>query len=158
MPGNSRESQTGYSLFICRLDTGSASQFPRDMSSMSYGYSMSQHRWTKLEVKNSEFMRSCPVAALSLGPQQMLIFGGASTKCFLMDTRSVYDNRRVTVETATTQLTTEAHFGVISVQHTSHQGTNYYAIDANRKFFYNLDINNLGWKCKSLRELGIDST
>ena len=60
------------------------------------------------------------------------------------------------METSNTQLTTEAHFGVISVQHLSHQGTNYYAIDANRKFLYNLELRNLTWKCNSLRELGID--
>lgn len=41
MPGNCRESQTSSSLFICRLDTGPATQFPRDMSSLSYGYAMS---------------------------------------------------------------------------------------------------------------------
>ena len=69
MPGNSRESSAGSALFICRLDTGSASQFPRDTHAMSYGYSMSQHRWSKLEVKNPEFVRSCPMAALPLGPQ-----------------------------------------------------------------------------------------
>ena len=126
------------------------------METQSYGYAMSQHRWTKLEVKNSEFVRSCPMAALSLGPQQMLIFGGASTKCFIMDTRSIQNNQRATVETSNTQLTTEAHFGVISVQYTSHQGTNYYAIDANRKFLYNLELRNLTWRCNSLREVGID--
>ena len=92
MPGNCQESQTSSSLFISRLDTGPATQFPRDMSALSYGYTISQHRWTKLEVKNAEFVRSFPMAAISLGPQQMLIFGGASTKCFLMDTRNVQNS------------------------------------------------------------------
>ena len=107
------------------------------MSKVSYGYSMSQYRWTKLEVKNAEFVRSCPVAALSLGPTQMLIFGGASTKCFILDKTSI-NNNKCTVEVATSQLTTEAHFGAISIHYTSSMGDNFYAIDANRKFLYNL--------------------
>ena len=94
---------------------------------------------------------------MSLGPTQMLIFGGASTKCFLLDTVTCINNK-ATVEVATTQLTTEAHFGVISVHYMCHMGTQFYAIDANRKFLYNLQINNLSWKCKNLRELGVDYT
>ena len=69
---------------------------------------MSQHRWEKLEVKHAEFFRSCPVAALALGPTQMLIFGGATTKCFLFDTQAGVANGQANVETAPTQLTTEA--------------------------------------------------
>ena len=118
MPGNSRESATTNTLHICCLDTGPSSQFPRDMSKISYGYSISQYRWSKLEVKNSEFVRSCPVAAVSLGPTQMLIFGGASTKCFILDKTSI-NNNKCNVEVATTQLTTEAHFGAISIHYTS---------------------------------------
>lgn len=61
------------------------------------------------------------------------------------------------VEMTATQLTTEAHFGVISVHYQSNMGKNYYAIDANRKFLYHFETTNLAWKCKNLRELGIDT-
>ena len=122
MPGNNRETQTNSSLFICHLDTGPPMQFPRQSNRQNYGYAIGGHRWSKLEVKNVEFVRSYPVAALSLGPTQMLIFGGASTKCFMLDTRSC-SNNKATVEIANTQLTTEAHFGVISVHYTTHLGT-----------------------------------
>ena len=155
MPGNNRNG-TFPTLAVYRLDTGPVSQFPRDTSNKSYGYCMSQHRWTMLEINNSEFVRSCPTAALSLGPSTMLIFGGNTTKCFLLDTVNNKD-KKATVEMTATQLTTEAHFGIISVHYLTSMGTNYYAIDSNRKFLYHLSTSNLAWKCKSLRELGIDT-
>ena len=116
---------------------------------------MAQHRWSKLEINNSEFVRSCPTAALSLGPTTMLIFGGNTTKCFLLDTVNNKDNM-ATVDMTATQLTTEAQFGVISVNYQCNMGKNYYAIDTNRKYFYHLETQSLVWKCKSLREVSFD--
>ena len=52
MPGNNSESQTSSSLIICHLNTGPASQFPREVNKTSYGYAMTQHHWQKLEVKH----------------------------------------------------------------------------------------------------------
>lgn len=127
------------------------------MTQTNYGYSIAQHSWTKLEVKNAEFVRSCPTAAIPLGPGQMLIFGGASTKCFLLDTSTRNSNNEVKVEMAPTQLTTEAQFGMIEIHYASCSDQNYYAIDANRKYLYHLQINNLKWDCKHLREVGIET-
>lgn len=122
---------------------------------MSYGYPIGNHRWTKLHVRNPEFIQSGPTAAVSIGPNLLLVFGGASTKCFKVDTSAAVDSQ-LEVETATTQLTTEAHFGAIGINYTSNVGSSYFVIDANRKFLYQLELQSLAWKCKNLRELGID--
>ena len=68
MPGNNKDTKVNNSLLICHLNTGPASQFPRDASQSNYGYPIAQHVWTKLEVKNSDFVQACPTAGVPLGP------------------------------------------------------------------------------------------
>ena len=157
MPGNNRESATsgGSSLTICRLDTGPESQFPRDAKARNYGYPIAMHRWSKLEIKNSEFIRACPSAALPLNATQMLIFGGSSTKCFILDKTSI-NNNQAQVQMTNTVMSSETHFGVINVHYSSHSDNNYYAINADKRVLYHLDTKTLAWQSRALRELGID--
>ncbi len=42
-------------------------------------------QWAQLSVKNPEFVNSGPVAAVSLGNDQILIFGGQTTKTFMLE-------------------------------------------------------------------------
>ena len=42
-------------------------------------------QWAMLMVNNHEFINSGPTAAIPLGPEQMLIFGGNTTKTFMLE-------------------------------------------------------------------------
>ena len=88
MPGDSPAGGPSQgSVIVCRLDTGPSDQFPqRDLRKIEYGYSMTQYRWSKLEIRNPEFVQACPCSALPLGPSQMIIFGGKSLRSFTLDT------------------------------------------------------------------------
>ena len=91
MPGtqNAQQRQQVASVTICRLDSGPASQFPKTSESnilaKNFGYAISQYQWTKLEVRNAEFVSCAPTSGVPLSATSMLVFGGNSTKCFKMD-------------------------------------------------------------------------
>ena len=67
MPGSNREMSANNSLLICYLDSGVQDKCLETMQTAP---------WAQLFVKNQEFINSCPVAAIPLGPDQMMIFGG----------------------------------------------------------------------------------
>ena len=80
MPGSNREMCANNSLLICYLDSGAQDKCLETMQTAP---------WAQLFVKNQEFINSCPVAAIPLGSDQMMIFGGQTTKTFMLeDTRA----------------------------------------------------------------------
>ncbi len=85
--------QSATKLVICRLDTGPESQFPKDGRKRDFGYVLAQHRWTKFEVNTAAFRGSCPTAGLSIGPSEMIIFGGQTAQFFRMDTSQAIDSK-----------------------------------------------------------------
>ena len=80
MPGHNRETQANGALMIGYLDTGALERGVEGLPSI---------QWAKLVVRNLDFVNACPTAgfAMQANPYQLLIFGGATTKTFLLDTR-----------------------------------------------------------------------
>lgn len=77
MPGNNRETQANNSLLVGYLDSGTLER--------GVEASLSTSQWAQLLVRNQDFINSGPVAAIPIGPDQMLIFGGQTTKTFMLE-------------------------------------------------------------------------
>eukprot|EP00353_Schmidingerella_taraikaensis_P008791 CAMPEP_0185585192 /NCGR_PEP_ID=MMETSP0434-20130131/37147_1 /TAXON_ID=626734 ORGANISM="Favella taraikaensis, Strain Fe Narragansett Bay" /NCGR_SAMPLE_ID=MMETSP0434 /ASSEMBLY_ACC=CAM_ASM_000379 /LENGTH=133 /DNA_ID=CAMNT_0028205369 /DNA_START=251 /DNA_END=652 /DNA_ORIENTATION=- len=77
MPGSSNEeTQAQNSLMMGYLDTGTIER----------GFDpMTKAQWAQLVVKNVDFFNAGPVAGIPLGPDSMVIFGGQSSKTFLIE-------------------------------------------------------------------------
>ena len=86
MPGKQSKSK---SLIISVLDCGNASMFDSNISSREYyGLPIAAQNWNIMEVANQDFVRSCPNAALQLNQDEMLIFGGETSKTFVFNTKN----------------------------------------------------------------------
>ena len=71
------------------LDCGDPSMMRSDPTSVTYGYPLADKQWTYMEVNNPDFIKTFPTAALQLNENEMMIFGGETTKTFIFDTRNV---------------------------------------------------------------------
>ena len=102
MPGSNRDRNSN-ALTICRLDTGPPSQFPKtgDVKAENFGYNLSQHQWSKLEISQRDFCQAGPTAAVPLSATQALVFGGSSTKCFKIDLSRAAENHVIVESTKT---------------------------------------------------------
>ena len=77
MPGNNRETQSNSSLLVGYLDSGTLEK--------GFEAAIANSQWAQLVVRNVDFVSSGPVAAIPIGPDQILIFGGQTTKTFMLE-------------------------------------------------------------------------
>ena len=95
MPGSNRESCVNQGLVIGYMDTGAIERSIEGLPSL---------QWQKLLVHNNpEFTMSGPVSGLPLrsDPFKILIFGGISTKTFILDTRKDVNHQNGTARIST---------------------------------------------------------
>ena len=74
---------------ISVLDCGPLGNINANPTSREYGYTLAEKHWSYVQVDNPDFIRSSPVAAIQLNANEMMIFGGETTKTFIFNTREV---------------------------------------------------------------------
>ena len=89
MPGKQTNAQNPRFLMISVLDCGSLGNINANPTSREYGYTLAEKHWSYVQVDNPDFIRSSPVAAIQLNANEMMIFGGETTKTFIFNTREV---------------------------------------------------------------------
>ena len=111
------------------------------MNSRDYGLPIAQQNWIVIEVANQDFIRSGPVAAVQLSQNEMVIFGGETTKTFVFNTNEVdFDSMRATIQPAASVLDRKARFGFCSDFVGHKLGSLYYVIDAADQVIHSFDI------------------
>ena len=158
MPGKqTRQSQNPPFLMICVLDCGDPASFRGDPVSREYGYALTDKSWSYLEVVNPDFIKSFPVAAIQLNENEMMIFGGETTKTFIFNTtKDVAPNsQRANVVTSSGLLDRKAKFGHRSDYVCKTFGPIFYAIDSVDQIIHTHEITSLQWYSMPISEFGI---
>ena len=118
---------------------------------------MTDKSWSYLEVVNPDFIKSFPVAALQLNENEMMIFGGETTKTFIFNTtKDVAPNsQRANVVTSSGLLDRKAKFGNRSDYICKTFGPIFYAIDSVDQVIHTHEITSLQWYSMPISEFGI---
>jgi len=153
MPGSNSSCRKGETLIIHVLDTGSQSNFKGSKNSTMYGQPITRQSWAQLLVANQEFVRSQPCAGLQISSSEMVIFGGETSKSFILDIKQTLSPVAVTPTTG--QLSQAGRFGVKSDFVARLYTTILYCIDASLMQLHIYQIREQTWLSKSLSELGI---
>ena len=150
MPGNNRETQSNSSLLVGYLDSGTLER--------GVEAALSTSQWAQLVVRNVDFVNSGPVAAIPLGPDQMLIFGGQTTKTFMLEDARADVNPstgEATVRTCQSSLVQASRFASSCDFYSRSFDNFHYAIDAATKFLHMYKEREQEWEGQPLSELGI---
>lgn len=102
---------------------------------------------------NVDFLNSYPVAAIALGPDQMLIFGGQTTKTFMLEDAKSDVNPatgQANVRTCQSSLVKEAKFANSCDFLVRSFDNHHYAIDASKKFLHMYKEKEQEWSGVSL--------
>ena len=131
MPGQNRETLVNQSLVIGYMDTGAIERNIDQLPSI---------QWTRLFVQNPDFASSQPNVAIPLreDPFKILMFGGASTNSFMLDTRKDVNLQAGTarVTPCIANLTQNARFASKCDMVKATFGEEHYAIDGHYKVLH----------------------
>ena len=150
MPGNNRETLVNGALLIGYLDSG--------VMDKGVEQSLGNSQWAQLVVRNPDFVNSCPVAAIALGPDQMLIFGGQNTKTFMLEDARADVNPstgEATVRTCQSSMVQQSRFANSTDFYARSFDHYHYTIDVAQKFLHMYKERDQVWEGQSLYELGV---
>lgn len=116
-------------------------------------------QWNKLVVKDEDFVSAFPTAGVQLeaNPEKIVIFGGPTTKTFLLDTKTDID---LTAGTATVQ---KIASGLVNPGRFAYQSdfvvktfeNFHYAVDGSNKYLHMFKEQSLEWEGQTLAALGL---
>ena len=98
-------------------------------------------------MTSSDFVRAMPSCGLQIGTNEMVIFGGDTTKAFVHDTREVQNSTKIaTVATTRGSLSSRSRFCNKS-DFVARQYKNFvYAIDSSEKFLHVYQVKEQAWQ------------
>ena len=150
MPGSNKETIVNRTVLLAHMDCGALERGVDGVPSL---------QWTKLIVKNPDFVQSCPVAGMPLNgsPYSMLIFGGSTRKTFILDTRSDINLSAGTanVQTLPTNMMQAGKFASACDLNVKSFAGYHYAIDHNLRFLHMYKEREQEWEGHTLDALGI---
>ena len=153
MPGKQTNAQNPRFLMISVLDCGPKGNLNANQNSREYGYTLAEKHWGYVQVDNPDFIRTSPVAAIQLNENEMMIFGGETTKTFIFNTREVnMQTKHANVITSSSVLDRKARFGFRTDYVCRTFGTLFYAIDASEQVIHTHEISGLDWYSDDLAQ------
>ena len=111
-------------------------------------------------MRNLDFVNACPTAgfALQSNPHQFLIFGGQSTKTFLLDTRQEVNLSALTanVVTCKANLVQQSRFATHCDVNVASINSVHYVIDGALRVLHQYKEKEQVWEGQSLHALGVN--
>ena len=157
MPGANPECRKGDSLIIHSLDTGSSSIFTTgDKNDKSAGWPIGRQMWQQLQVSNPAFVQTQPTAGLQSADNELILFGGETTKSFKFDPREVNaSTKQAMVNPTQGQLSKRARFAFKSDFVGRFFREVAYMIDANEMQLHVYETTQQSWIASPLSQVGI---
>jgi len=109
-----------------------------------------------MEVNNPDFIKSFPMAAVSINENEMIIFGGETTKTFIFDTRNVSDQGKANVVTSGGLLDNKSRFAFKTDYVCRKFGTIFYAIDSELQIIHTYELSGQDWYSQPISEFGFE--
>ena len=156
MPGKQTNAQNPRFLMISVLDCGEPGNKYSQPNSREYGYGLAALNWSYVQVDNLDFIKSSPVAAIQLNENEMMIFGGESTKTFIFNTRDVNaSTKKANIVTSQSVIDKKARFCFRTDFSSLTFGTIFYAIDAGEQVIHTHELSSLEWHSMPTADFGI---
>jgi len=114
--------------------------------------------WVQLVIRNVDFVNSTPVAAMAVGSDQIIIFGGQTSKTFMIEDARADVNpmtQQANVRTCQSHLQQQGRFANSCDFITRSFGNYHYVMDCNLKYLHMYKEREQEWESLPLTELGI---
>ena len=155
MPGKQTNAQNPRFLMVSVLDCGEPANLKANPVSREYGYALAEKNWSYVQVDNPDFIKSSPVAAFQINENEMMIFGGETTKTFIFNTNNVnMSTKKADIVTSSSVLDRKARFCFRNDQVSRTFGTIFYAIDAGEQVIHTHEVSGLDWYSMPISDFG----